>query len=170
MSTAPEPEREAPSRARVPALAHIHAHTRTCTRMHARDVRVRVREISFSVSFSLRGCGGFSFFFISFFVHNSRAAMRRGSAPNPGLRWWLFLAPFWPVHNSGAMSPRTTPQCRPGRHCNVAQDDTNRNMRATEIPNRKEDGSESGLDSALRGVPQCGAQGNCLTHENQLRC
>ena len=146
MSTAPEPEREASSRARVPApaLAHIHAHT------HARDVRVRVREISFSVSFSLRGCGGFSFFFISFFVHNSRAAMRWGAAPNPGLRRWLFLAPFWPVHNSRAMSPTTTPQCRPGRHCNVTQDDTNRNIIATEIPNRKEDGSESVSDCALR--------------------
>ena len=61
---------------------------------------------------------------------------------------------FWPVHNSRAMSPTTTQQCRPRRHCSVAQDDTNRNIRATEIPNRKEDGSESGLDSALRGVPQ----------------
>ena len=70
----------------------IHAHTRTRTR--TRDVRVRVREISFSVSFSLRGCGGFSFFFISFFVHNYRAAMRRVAAPNPRLRWgyvWLLL-------------------------------------------------------------------------------
>ena len=139
MSTAPEPEREALSRAR--ARAHIHAHTRTRTRIraharayahtHARDVRVRVREISFSVSFSLRGCGGFSFFFISFFVHNSRAAMRRGAAPNPGLRWGVFLAPFGlcitqeqcrparhsnVAHDDTAMSPRTTLQCRPGRH------------------------------------------------------
>ena len=105
---------------RTRARTHIRAYEHT----HARDVRVRVREISFSVSFSLRGYGGFSFFFISFFVHNSRAAMRRGSAPNPGLRWWLCLAPFWPVHNSRAMSPRTTPQCRPRRHCNVAQNDT----------------------------------------------
>ena len=56
-----------------------------------------------------------------------------------------------PVHNSRAMSPRTTQQCRPGRHCNVAQDDTNRNIRATEIPNRKEDGSVSGFDCALSG-------------------
>ena len=56
---------------------------------------------------------------------------------------------FWPVHNSGAMSPTTTQQCRPRRHSNVAQDDTNRNIRATEIPNRKENGSESGLDCAL---------------------
>ena len=127
MSTAPEPEREASSRARVPApaLAHIHAHT------HARDVRVRVREISFSVSFSLRGCGGFSFFFISFFVHNSRAAMRRGAAPNPGLRWGYFWLLFGlcitqeqcrprrhcnVAHDDTAMSPRTTQQCRPGRH------------------------------------------------------
>ena len=128
---------------------HPHAYTHIRARMRTRDVQVRVREISFSISFSLRGCGGFSFFFISFFVHNSREAMRRGFAPNPGLRWWLCLAPFWPVHNSRAMSPTTTLQCRPGRHCNVAQDDTNRNIIATEIPNRKKDGSESGFDCAL---------------------
>ena len=66
----------------------------------------------------------------------------------------MFLAPFWPVHNSRAMSPRTTLQCRPRRHCNVAQDDTNRNIRATEIPNRKGNRPESGFDCALRGIPQ----------------
>ena len=46
------------------------------------------------------------------------------------------------VHNSMAMSPRTTPQCRPRRHCSVAQDGTNRNIKQqkieTEISNRKE--------------------------------
>ena len=69
-------------------------------------------------------------------------AMRRGFAPNPGLRWWLC---FWLL-----FGPCITPeQCRPRRHSNVAHDDTNRNIRATEIPNRKEDRSESGLDCAL---------------------
>ena len=63
------------------------------------------------------------------------------------------------VHNSIAMSPRTTPQCRPERHCNVAQDDTVMSPRTTpteittantiEISNRKGLGSESRLDSAL---------------------
>ena len=146
MSTAPEPEREASSRTRTRTRTHTRAYVHT----HARDVRVRVREISFSVSFSLRGCGGFSFFFISFFVHNSRAAMRRGSAPNPGLRWWLFLAPFWPVHNSGAMSPTTTPQCRPRRHCSVAQDDTNRNNNRKSNRNIEPKGESSGIGFGFR--------------------
>ena len=125
MSTAPEPEREALSRESVPAPApapaHIHAHTRTYA--HARCSGTGSGDF-FLCFFFLKGCGGFSFFFISFFVHNSREAMRRGFASNPGLRRWLFLAPFWPVHNSRAMSPRTTLQCRPGRHSNVAHDDT----------------------------------------------
>ena len=44
-------------------------------------------------------------------------AMRRGFAPNPGLRWWLC---FWLL-----FGPCITPeQCRPRRHSNVAQDDT----------------------------------------------
>ena len=77
-----------------------------------------------------------------------------------------------PVHNSGAMSPTTTPQCRPGRHCNVAQDDTVVSPRttpteittekATEISNRKENHPESGLDSVLKGmfaVPGSGTGG-----------
>ena len=72
-----------------------------------------------------------------------------GLCPEPGTTEVAIFGSFWPVHNSRAMSPRTTPQCRPRRHCNVAQDDTNRNIIATEIPNRKEDGSESGLDCAL---------------------
>ena len=60
------------------------------------------------------------------------------------------------------MSPTTTLQCRPGRHCNVAQDDTVvsprttpteiTTERATEIPNRKENRPESGLDSVLKGM------------------
>ena len=67
-----------------------------------------------------------------------------------------------PVHNSGAMSSTTTLQCRPRRHCNVAQDDTAMSPRttpteitterATEIPNRKENRPESGLDSVLKGM------------------
>ena len=121
------------ARTRTRTRTHTRAYAHVCAR--AIDVRVRVREISFSVSFSLRRCGGFSFLFISFFVHNSREAMRRGFAPNPGLRRWLFLALF------GLCI--TQEQCRPRRHRNVAQDDTNRNIIATEIPNRKEDGSES---------------------------
>ena len=43
-------------------------------------------------------------------------AMRRGFAPNPRLRWGVFLAPF------GLCI--TLEQCRPRRHSNVAHDDT----------------------------------------------
>lgn len=71
------------------------------------------------------------------------------------------------VHTAEAMSPTATPQCRPGRHCNVAQDDTVMSPRTTpteiknkitkEISNRKEESPESGFDSALREM--CGKGG-----------
>jgi Mg2+/Co2+ transporter CorB len=37
------------------------------------------------------------------------------------------ISKLFKTKDDTAMSPRTTLQCRPGRHCNVAQDDTNRN-------------------------------------------
>ena len=50
-----------------------------------------------------------------------------------------------PVHNSGAMSSTTTLQCRPGRHCNVAQDDTNRNNNRKSNRNTEPKGESSGV-------------------------